>query len=189
MGGEKNGKVRAALRWKGSPPRGRGKGILCLLPRSFCRDHPRVGGEKDTSLFHSVAVWGSPPRGRGKGVSYILLSEKFRITPAWAGKSQCQSEAQQRRKDHPRVGGEKGSFIPSMTPAIGSPPRGRGKATALPDCKRKLRITPAWAGKSKLRRKTAQAIRDHPRVGGEKFTGFFINQKIKGSPPRGRGKG
>ena len=70
----------------------------------------------------------------------------------------------------------------------GSPPRVRGKVRAgcpagLPD-----RITPACAGKSSTRAKTALTRRDHPRVCGEKRILKVYDFEFEGSPPRVRGK-
>ena len=50
------------------------------------------------------------------------------------------------------------------------------------------RITPAWAGKSRLPRVLYFSHEDHPRVGGEKPPNFCLVLLIVGSPPRGRGK-
>ena len=49
------------------------------------------------------------------------------ITPAWAGKSTQVGGTEVILKDHPRVGGEKGSSIHGLLFMLGSPPRGRGK--------------------------------------------------------------
>ena len=71
---------------RGSPPRGRGKGVflsislyaLRITPAwagksllqfhcfDLCRDHPRVGGEKRSDRLDYYYPQGSPPRGRGK---------------------------------------------------------------------------------------------------------------------------
>ena len=61
------------------------------------------------------------------------------------------------------------------------------------DCKKggspeKSGITPACAGKSPLPGSVALPVRDHPRVCGEKFTGFHYHARHMGSPPRVRGK-
>ena len=73
------------------------------------------------------------------------------------------------RGDHPRVGGEK-SFIHSwLSVGTGSPPRGRGKAQMDLSNLEQLRITPAWAGKSRSADLRSELSEDHPRVGGEKF--------------------
>ena len=147
VGGEKIPRWTMPDSKRGSPPRGRGKAGRTdgeySLPRitpawagksgkqsaQCCRaqDHPRVGGEK---LYHGLSC------GNADG-----------ITPAWAGKSPKAKRPGRAWGDHPRVGGEKTSVILPVNRCIGSPPRGRGKAEAVPDSPEGVRITPAWAGK------------------------------------------
>ena len=57
--------------------------------------------------------------------------------------------------DHPRVCGEKTGFVTHIPNKLGSPPRMRGKATDVDNYVRKLRITPAYAGKSRQCNHTA----------------------------------
>ena len=110
------------------------------------------------------------------------------ITPAWAGKSKYNQLTRGHFQDHPRVGGEKDVLHFLYTIGLGSPPRGRGKAPC-PKCGCPLiRITPAWAGKSKLILEVGEDLRDHPRVGGEKPISILLTLSRSGSPPRGRGK-
>ena len=128
VGGEKSARYFVQCLLQGSPPRGRGKDIIPLLPpgkfgitpawagkRSgraaawpFCRDHPRVGGEKSRTRLVSAGDEGSPPRGRGKACSFQRSDCAVGITPAWAGKSIAKCGAVEEVRDHPRVGGEKG---------------------------------------------------------------------------------
>ena len=72
--------------------------------------------------------------------------------------------------------------------AAGSPPRVRGKGKC-PVCKKLVeRITPARAGKRKLRGVRQLANQDHPRACGEKqFMPYGLRLQL-GSPPRVRGK-
>ena len=131
---------------------------------------------------------GSPPRGRGKGNQAFSWYGSSRITPAWAGKSRSGVTMDLISRDHPRVGGEKVQRTNQDQTGLGSPPRGRGKATdeVLRYCT--IRITPAWAGKRFLDLFLASRRGDHPRVGGEKFIITERMPEIVGSPPRGRGK-
>ncbi len=66
------------------------------------------------------------------------------------------------------MGGEK--YLPCFNADgfVGSPPRWRGKAVKFRCTCGLQRITPAWAGKSRKRRKKKEMSWDHPRVGGEK---------------------
>ena len=106
VGGEKTQIPTIRQRWKGSPPRGRGKASLataagngkgitpawagkrgkCGLKLAVVKDHPRVGGEKPTSSAHCQGPSGSPPRGRGKAAAAAPRPAAKGITPAWAGK-------------------------------------------------------------------------------------------------------
>ena len=52
----------------------------------------------------------------------------------------------------------------------------------------RLRITPAYAGKSSKGGKQYGPAQDHPRVCGEKFAKTRELTRRKGSPPRMRGK-
>ena len=172
----------------GSPPRGRGKvdidlfGFLCrgITPawagkRSWKHDHvrkhgdhPRVGGEKQLPFHFFCVLGGSPPRGRGKALHLVPSSKQHRITPAWAGKSAAVDAAAAAARDHPRVGGEKTMRFIIASTVSGSPPRGRGKAFQTPCPGWRERITPAWAGKSRVKQNQIAFWWDHPRVGGEK---------------------
>ena len=80
-------------------------------------------------------------------------------------------------------------YLSSAVFATGSPPRVRGKGRPLPTGRRRGRITPACAGKRRSERKTREAIRDHPRVCGEKLALPPQCHARRGSPPRVRGKG
>ena len=131
VGGEKYVDCRCEGGAIGSPPRGRGKEILPpgKLPRPRITpawagkrnhfstdfvpkgDHPRVGGEKLCSSARICSTPGSPPRGRGKVCMATGLRVSDGITPAWAGKSARLFSTAQNPKDHPRVGGEKHSWL------------------------------------------------------------------------------
>ena len=64
-----------------------GKSICRCESYAICWDHPRLCGEKGVILVNSGAVAGSPPPMRGKDVESKGTDQKFRITPAYAGKS------------------------------------------------------------------------------------------------------
>ncbi len=70
----------------------------------------------------------------------------------------------------------------------GSPPRVRGKPGALEICVVGGRITPACAGKTGRKRHERGAYADHPRVCGENDRMNDNRTRVKGSPPRVRGK-
>ena len=146
-------------------------------------------GEKRYEVPPSVAIQGSPPRVRGKGKHGTATQKGQGITPACAGKSKILPNASKQGGDHPRVCGEK-IFLSSLTILLtGSPPRVRGKGIREIFIAKKVRITPACAGKSFIRDFGIAFARDHPRVCGEKHNTVEMFYIDLGSPPRVRGKG
>ncbi len=167
VGGEKPSTYQVEYWALGSPPRGRGKDerrrpgeIRARITPAWAGkswplrdihnlvwDHPRVGGEKFVRYGYKFPVGGSPPRGRGKVPETYRYVAGYGITPAWAGKSLGICACFPLVQDHPRVGGEKGNRPIRKFYGLGSPPRGRGKASFRSGCRSVSRITPAWAGK------------------------------------------
>ena len=64
----------------------------------------------------------------------------------------------------------------------------RGKAGMIKYSDVIHRITPAYAGKSRLTAQALQAEQDHPRLCGEKFSPSVLRDYSAGSPPPMRGK-
>ena len=111
---------------EGSSPRGRGKLFIThnalqyirLIPawagktlRGHYRHgrgaaHPRVGGENVGSDSMSMVGTGSSPRGRGKLSPTGYTRARFRLIPAWAGKTMAGTFRCVVLSAHPRVGGE-----------------------------------------------------------------------------------
>ena len=124
------GKAAAAAsraRNTGITPAYAGKSARNFALASFSRDHPRVRGEKPGEGMRWKTKSGSPPRTRGKDTGEPIPPDVVRITPAYAGKSNCLRMASVGVRDHPRVRGEKFYRIPSPLRLWGSPPRTRGK--------------------------------------------------------------
>ena len=164
----KEGQPGRVERGTGITPACAGKRRNAIPRAAFFRDHPRVCGEKSVQ---SSAVWcipGSPPRMRGKA-RYIAAS----VALFW---------------DHPRVCGEKKKMNMRKDKRMGSPPRMRGKADYTPVVDVRVRITPAYAGKSDNFVAALSDFGDHPRVCGEKCPWYLPFRSSSGSPPRMRGK-
>ena len=125
--GEKSKEVAEYASQAGSPPRVRGKvepfkgsmyqsritpacaGKRCIRHSRITAkwDHPRVCGEKEFLSDDVLPLAGSPPRVRGKELIPGAGDAQDGITPACAGKSRGACAAPRRRRDHPRVCGEK----------------------------------------------------------------------------------
>ena len=131
---------------------------------------------------------GSPPPMRGKECYFIIQRPVPRITPAYAGKSINTKYRQFLLQDHPRLCGEKQLSSLKAVNLIGSPPPMRGKELHGADSTCWIRITPAYAGKSRHLLKSVQMFWDHPRLCGEKLDFIFEYGFHLGSPPPMRGK-
>ena len=110
-------------------------------------DHPRLCGEKFQKNRRSPCYKGSPPPMRGKVCFKLKRVLSFGITPAYAGKRFGAIKRVRRRRDHPRLCGEKRLSIQSKIESIGSPPPMRGKDKCHFILITQSRITPAYAGK------------------------------------------
>ena len=107
---------------------------------------------------------------RGKAVRCAVRKSCRRITPAYAGKSLPSLPPAGTAEDHPRLCGEKFSFLVPPFWAVGSPPPMRGKEDALAKLCYRSRITPAYAGKSHTNVLCCLLLKDHPRLCGEKLS-------------------
>ena len=188
MGGEKADIDDDGLHYKGSPPRGRGKGgdivgglgcvritpawagksLFCFTAAVPIQDHPRIGGEKGLGSQVTQLSQGSPPRRRGKDAVVAVVVRGAGITPAWAGKRQTAAMPRTMTRVHPRMGREKTMYFEDKYFCRGSPPRRRGKATAKIHSACDRIITAASAGKRRTPLRRCRLQKDHPRVGGEK---------------------
>ena len=132
---------------------------------------------------------GSPPHTRGKAVHHLSGGEGRRITPAYAGKRGWRSSPEARRRDHPRIRGEKRVWAAYLRQDAGSPPHTRGKELDAVLIGLLARITPAYAGKRDRIALLVTRLKDHPRIRGEKRRSSSPPRRVRGSPPHTRGKG
>ena len=95
---------------KGITPAHAGKSRTFLYFRQAYQDHPRTCGEKIDSVIDLGSIKGSPPHMRGKAMKGGEKMEKYRITPAHAGKRNRNTKSAYGRQDHPRTCGEKYLF-------------------------------------------------------------------------------
>ena len=162
-------------------------------PQNRCRppyeDHPRVCGEQFKATLSGSGSLGSPPRMRGTESAAFSVSSIMGITPAYAGNSCANLNTKRTVWDHPRVCGEQKHVWQSISCSPGSPPRMRGTAARQAACIWLCRITPAYAGNSRISFTGDNCGGDHPRVCGEQGSKRARKTPLKGSPPRMRGTG
>ena len=173
--------------WPGSSPRVRGKPIQSVTPQHGNRlipacagktlacssltlvagAHPRVCGENEAAVELFMAHAGSSPRVRGKRCLREGRPWRSGLIPACAGKTHTRRYATTREPAHPRVCGENRISCSTMTSALGSSPRVRGKRRGRNDCRDRCGLIPACAGKTIQISGCAGPLRAHPRVCGE----------------------
>ena len=117
-----------------------------------------------------------------------MVDKTLGITPADAGKTDCDRQGRRDCQDHPRGCGENQQQEPAPELGGGSPPRMRGKHAAFMNELQSNGITPADAGKTAFISSNTRTILDHPRGCGENLHVLIIAYIVAGSPPRMRGK-
>ena len=147
-----------------------------------------MGGENRVKGVAAVQLRGSSPRGRGKRLIPRSRQTWDRLIPAWAGKTSKRTRRSLTFSAHPRVGGENQAAPGDEGPPAGSSPRGRGKRARPRVRSCRLRLIPAWAGKTATPRSNGPGGGAHPRVGGENSCSVSQHCRLLGSSPRGRGK-
>ena len=125
---------------------------------------------------------------RGKVFIFNAIKAVVRITPAYAGKSALAGHHPAPLQDHPRLCGEKHLKHVFEWAFVGSPPPMRGKVMSESWSRYETRITPAYAGKRYFSIRVSGAVRDHPRLCGEKRFAPASSSLVRGSPPPMRGK-
>ena len=151
-------------------------------------DHPRRCGENVRGQHPELALLGSPPQVRGKRSCKVFQQSDTGITPAGAGKTISLARKLRAKVDHPRRCGENLRVSRFCFIATGSPPQVRGKPLTDGSDEYARRITPAGAGKTRLRERHCNPPRDHPRRCGENRTDRKNAAEHLGSPPQVRGK-
>ena len=166
----------------------RGKVIVYRRIIRIERITPAYAGKSVIDTLVTLPSVGSPPPMRGKAArsSCGLLSRG--ITPAYAGKSSVDAGDAWKRRDHPRLCGEKGNSKGLRGARWGSPPPMRGKGTPFASSFSPRRITPAYAGKRCCWHRLPKEHWDHPRLCGEKLCEDNPRAAVAGSPPPMRGK-
>ena len=110
----------------GITPAYAGNTYYFIIAFSSNRDHPRLRGEH-LHIFSAFFYYsGSPPPTRGTLENGEISEGEYRITPAYAGNTECRHRQELYEKDHPRLRGEHTVKLPNWANRIGSPPPTRG---------------------------------------------------------------
>ena len=89
-------------------------------------------------------------------------------------------------EDHPRIRGKDKSASMLIRDTLGSPPHTRERRNTNESFRNGVRITPAYAGKTHLDRRSLLGRQDHPRIRGKDPSILMHLSLISGSPPHTR---
>ena len=150
--------------------------------------HPRSRGENVTVWTADERAEGSSPLARGKPEMGCLPRRKAGLIPARAGKTQGPVLSGHCDRAHPRSRGENPVQQGALGLAAGSSPLARGKQNGLITRTTRVRLIPARAGKTRVRRVEQLLHGAHPRSRGENRCGARFAFGTRGSSPLARGK-
>ena len=165
-----------------------GKTEGAVRPQTSQRAHPRSRGENADSIRSISPVGGSSPLTRGKPLRCSGSAGGFGLIPAHAGKTVGRRTGGLAARAHPRSRGENVRFLLPTSSRHGSSPLTRGKRGAMLTGNDGLRLIPAHAGKTPLRRWRQGRGAAHPRSRGENVGIATETLVPSGSSPLTRGK-
>ena len=150
--------------------------------------HPRSRGENGLFTPRVHEALGSSPLTRGKRRLPGGLVGLVGLIPAHAGKTKSRCLRRIWATAHPRSRGENVLRVAHLSPPSGSSPLTRGKQKHLIERVLPLRLIPAHAGKTCVRRRAAWPTTAHPRSRGENDPSHRSHPAGAGSSPLTRGK-
>ena len=140
----------------------------------------------------STRLWtrrrGSSPRVRGKHLKASGITQRARLIPARAGKTNGTGLRRSASPAHPRACGENLAALYDIDAEAGSSPRVRGKPRRSRPARPVRGLIPARAGKTFLFSQLHQYGTAHPRACGENLSPVPAGWAQDGSSPRVRGK-
>ncbi len=204
MCGEERKTNATTKRGKGTPPRVWGRVPEPKIPDTKDRDtptcvgksscistpilrlegHPHVCGEERIEGEFACLERGTPPRVWGRVSFWPFLCPGFRDTPTCVGKSNAFHLSLQFYEGHPHVCGEEIPIQPTLTQALGTPPRVWGRGFGCIIYCIFDRDTPTCVGKSYRLFQLSSVVWGHPHVCGEEPDKAYQNWLFAGTPPR-----
>ena len=150
--------------------------------------HPRSRGENEYLKRGSFISPGSSPLTRGKPRRALRNRNRTGLIPAHAGKTAPAAASSCTSPAHPRSRGENFQGWGHRGGDRGSSPLTRGKPPGTNFFMVGVRLIPAHAGKTRLRRPTGRSCPAHPRSRGENSMVAGAASAAAGSSPLTRGK-
>ncbi len=139
----------------------------CFSDCSTVKDHSRLRGEHRSQIHHGSPLKGSLPPTRGTLKTTVTTIVNARITPAYAGNTIFCYFHCSFFEDHSRLRGEHAVPVGSLRNASGSLPPTRGTHKIADYYQQAWRITPAYAGNTRMVLSAVHIRQDHSRLRGE----------------------
>ena len=152
------------------------------------KKHPRRRGEDNAKFNHSKRDQETPPQARGRLFHAFKYNDRYRNTPAGAGKTANHEEARRAGQKHPRRRGEDRLPKPQGPDDEETPPQARGRRPMAPRSRLKVGNTPAGAGKTWRPRTGPWRPWKHPRRRGEDSHSADLKRLRPETPPQARGR-
>ena len=130
---------------------------------------------------------GSSPHARGTRQSLHRQPRGCRFIPACAENARAVVPRPSCHPVHPRMRGERSSFLHARMSGFGSSPHARGTLRAQVRDLERGRFIPACAGNAMSRSSASGPRTVHPRMRGERTPTFFTSASTYGSSPHARG--
>ena len=176
------------LHWSsGSSPLARGLQIENSERNLRHRIIPARAGFTERLPITTIAEWGSSPLARGLRESSTCARADSRIIPARAGFTGVGAAFRPRGPDHPRSRGVYTHAHNTVMCNTGSSPLARGLLVNCGPEHMYIRIIPARAGFTAVRRARSERAADHPRSRGVYTPLCAIPSPYDGSSPLARG--
>ena len=150
--------------------------------------HPRSRGENKKVPLGASGQAGSSPLTRGKRAATRTRRRRVGLIPAHAGKTSQLWEMKTAAAAHPRSRGENVIGVSGSVCVRGSSPLTRGKLRRHDRRRRRQRLIPAHAGKTKDALAAVKGTAAHPRSRGENLHEGGDDGRERGSSPLTRGK-
>ena len=136
----------------GNTPAYAGKTRSPFSTKCLSKKHPRLRGEDSHLSPERAFAPETPPLTRGRHQVAVQEAVGNGNTPAYAGKTHRRDPTDREMRKHPRLRGEDREPCHKQKKHAETPPLTRGRLKPMPAVHWKERNTPAYAGKTFLRR-------------------------------------
>ncbi len=149
--------------------------------------HPRLRGADRARAGRATTSWGSSPLTRGGPLGGLGGGRRWRLIPAYAGRTHFPTRQEPANPAHPRLRGADYPKCAEFVCVWGSSPLTRGGLGCTCRFLARLRLIPAYAGRTTPRFGIGSPATAHPRLRGADSSSDPMRSARPGSSPLTRG--